>query len=161
MSDQSEPASSRIPLEIWWKVFEDMFSTEDLFATTYDGDDWGKDAKNLQCTDTKAFQNSEEQRKILRSVCKSWRHLSDTVGSRFVPLAMYYEDDKWSLPDIEAITNTWRLYLGNSTPLPQGLDGVTVQWRLLRIGQTNTKNLEQILRPHLRRLDFYLGGSDS
>ncbi|KAG8835435.1 hypothetical protein FRC17_003334 [Serendipita sp. 399] len=139
MSDQTDPVSSRIPLEIWWKIFEDIFSLEDLFATTYDGDDWSRDAKKFLFTDTKGFKSAEEQRKILRAV------------------SMYYRDDKFTIMDTDAIANTWRLYLGNSTPLPESLHGLTVQWRVLRIAQNNVKNLDQISYPHLRRLDFYLG----
>ncbi|KAG8797780.1 hypothetical protein FRC17_007652, partial [Serendipita sp. 399] len=157
MGDQMEPASLRIPVEIWWKIFEDVFSLEDLFATTYDGDDWPKDAKKFQFTNIKSFKSAEEQRKILRAVCKSWRDLSDTVGCRFVPLAMYHEDDKWSITDVDSIANTWRLYLGNSTGVHPGLKGMTVQWRVLRITQGNALEIEQVSHPHLRRLDIYLG----
>ncbi|KAG8815517.1 hypothetical protein FRB91_008171 [Serendipita sp. 411] len=155
MSGEVEPSSSKIPLEILWKVFEEVFATEGLFATTYDGDDWTRDSRKLRFTDTESFKSCERQRRILRSVCKSWKYLSDTVGRRFVPLELYDSNGKYSITDIDSIANTWRLYVGTSTKLPPGLSGATVQWRILRVAQDVAEDVAQISHPHLRRVEIY------
>ncbi|KAG8833925.1 hypothetical protein FRB91_003055 [Serendipita sp. 411] len=158
MANKGIYVSSRIPLEIWWKIFEEIFSSEGLFATTYDGDDWTRDSWNLMVTNKASFKSADEQRKILRSVCKVWRYLSDTVGRRLVPIELGKENEL-TPADLKAIQSTWRVYL--NTGIPPGLTGSTVQWRVLRVSRFSAKEFQEISYPHLRRLELYLSRGPS
>ncbi|KAG8817616.1 hypothetical protein FRC17_011152 [Serendipita sp. 399] len=153
-------ASSRVPVEVWWKIFQDVFSLEGLFATTYNGDDWPQTAAKLRYTYTSDFKAAEEQRKVLRSVCKVWRRLADSEGRRFVPVDLFGHAGSSAVTDRDSILTTWGLYCASVDILSQDLSRVTAQWRVLRICQESAKGLEHVHHPHLRRLEMFLGRDD-
>ncbi|KAG8817617.1 hypothetical protein FRC17_011153 [Serendipita sp. 399] len=146
--------STNLPLEVWWKILEDVIDSGNLFTTTYEGDDWPKDAKELRRPHIDSVKFVEEQRRNLRAVCKGWKHFTDTVGRKFVPMELCAKNGDWSAITIVAIANGWRVYGGPFTTVPRELDGFTVQWRVLRIPQRLIKDVRRISLPHLYRLEI-------
>ncbi|KAG8821818.1 hypothetical protein FRC17_009728 [Serendipita sp. 399] len=146
--------SPSLPLEVWWKILEDVINSGNLFTTTYEGDDWPKDAKELRRPHIDGVKFAEEQRRNLRAVCKGWKHFTDTVGRKLVPLELCAKNGDWSAIAVAAIANVWRVYGGPFTIVPRELDGITAQWRALRIPQRLITDVRRISLPHLYRLEI-------
>ncbi|KAG8835433.1 hypothetical protein FRC17_003332 [Serendipita sp. 399] len=153
MSNPSKNVMKRVPPEVWWEIFEQVFSIEGLFTTTYQGNDWAGESAKLEVTDFESFQRADEQRRVLRSVCKLWKHLSDTVGRRLVPILLN-NTEQCSSVTMDTLVNTWRVYIRSRVELPQSLVGMTVQWRVLRVFQGSSNEVEKVFHPHVRRLEL-------
>jgi hypothetical protein len=72
--EKIEPDIDRMPMEILWDIFDDLIDLPILFATTYTGNDWTRDAKVHMIRDGyTSYDNCEHQRKIIGSVCRLWQ----------------------------------------------------------------------------------------
>lgn len=92
MSDGTSSAVQRTPQEIWWMILDEVINVPLFFATTYKGNHWAKDARKPEETHDRTYQRSEEQRKVIGSVCRSWQDFARSRRGRSIIL---YKDQDW------------------------------------------------------------------
>ncbi|PVF98418.1 hypothetical protein CPB86DRAFT_797382 [Serendipita vermifera] len=157
MDYQKDSAVIRAPPEIWWKILDETIDADIplMFATTYEGNNWAEDSPwHMLMGKEHLYQGSEEQRKILGSVCRSWQAYARVRRNRHIELA-----PRRSYTDGDVVLNArhvtlWRGIIQYITPdLAR-----EAKWEILRIDQSSVPELLPLL-PHLRlrRLQLWTG----
>ncbi|PVF98430.1 hypothetical protein CPB86DRAFT_784874, partial [Serendipita vermifera] len=151
MDDGSSSAVERTPQEVWWMILDEAIDVPAFFATTYEGNDWPKyDELIRKAEQHDMYRQSEVQRKIIGSVCRSWQTFSQCRRGRMVALK---EAGDW---EMEA-TRTARIVSLNEfsildSPLAQG---IRLEWEVFKT--RNSEILSQVISillcPRIRRLE--------
>ena len=81
---------TRIPAEIWRRILLDVIHIPYLFDTTCIGSLFK--LWNAINDPKPHWHQSESQRKLLRRVCKSWKHFAETKAYRFIGFKDYDKD---------------------------------------------------------------------
>ncbi|KAG8830585.1 hypothetical protein FRC17_004689 [Serendipita sp. 399] len=148
-----ESATANIPTEIWWNILEYSISSEYFFACIFsDDDDWASFSEDYRSGPTLQweYEQSKQQIKIISMVCKSWRHFSEAVTSRFLHVNERYAQN----PNIDVPALAWRVHIVTFRPYLFRFEGRSVDWRVLSTMQDLAKDFEMIPHPKLRRLDL-------
>ena len=152
MSDTNS-VLTRIPAEIWRRILLDVMHIPYLFDTTCVGslfELWKAiDAPKAH------WNRSEWQRKLLRRVCKSWKHFAETKAFRSIELKICFED-----PHILAHARRALLFehLGYMLTMP-------TLWEVVEIAESYLvdeflASVMQGYHPRLRRLSLRMYMSD-
>ncbi|PVF98428.1 hypothetical protein CPB86DRAFT_360707 [Serendipita vermifera] len=151
MDGGSDSAVQRTPQEVWWTILEEAIDVPVLFDTKYEGNDWSSDARKTKVELYGLYYASEEQRKIIGSVCRSWQSFARSKRDRYV---LMLQSTGWEMGNIPKareifIYTTYALH----SPLAQGK---IVEWEKLRmnIPKTLPMVISMLSCPRLRRLEM-------
>ncbi|CAG8655820.1 3356_t:CDS:1 [Acaulospora colombiana] len=156
MTEQPKPAVHRIPVELWWIILDEAIEQHNplFFSTIFEGSSWLKHSSSRSFGQEDGLRaRAESQRKVIGSVCRSWRDFARSRRDNYVTL---YLDNKGELyGDIERAVNARRvklykrLYenLVRSIQIGQGFN-----WETVEISEKDALGLALIPLPHLRRL---------
>jgi hypothetical protein len=149
MTDPADSAISRTPIEIWWKILDQIIDCPTYFATVYNGDDWAHDAQFYSLKkDEQEYRGKAKERWIVASVCRSWRHIVTQRKERGLSLGI---ENRY--PSYTEVNRAHRVFVGMLDKSTLLSIGQSVDWRILRVGTRSTfKDLYQVSFPHLRRL---------
>ncbi|PVF98414.1 hypothetical protein CPB86DRAFT_873418 [Serendipita vermifera] len=151
MTNQLESAIARTPEEVWWSIFDYVLDASVLFSTIYQGDNWARDAHQwMLLKERDVYAHSENQRKIIGSVCKSWQIWAQS--RRFRRIALDSQSKTWDL-DVKHAQNARRVEIWANIgrmiapEFPQG-----VEWPIVYFHQRLGAAFSAIPHPRLRRL---------
>jgi hypothetical protein len=148
MANSLDAASQRTPPEIWWTIFDQLIDLPMHLSTIYKGNNWVKDAHHwMLLWDWKAYSNSEKQRKVLGSVCRSWRIWAQSRQYRRVVLDS--RSDSWD-SEVQNAAKARRVDIRGrniANIFPQG-----VEWDIVSLHPVRATDFASIPHPRLRRL---------
>jgi hypothetical protein len=145
-----DTAAQRTPPEIWWTVFDQLIDMPMMFSTIYQGINWIKDAHHwMLLWDWKLYRESEKQRRILGSVCRSWRLWAQSRRHRRVVLDS--RSDCWAsnVQNAQSARHVeiWQMNRRPAKLFPQG-----VEWDIVYLHQSLVPHFASIPHTRLRRL---------
>jgi hypothetical protein len=150
--DKIESAIDRMPMEILWDIFDDLIDLPILFATTYTGDDWTRDAKVHMIRDGySSYDNCEHQRKIIGSVCRLWQLWAKSRSHRSVDV---YDSDFAFEYDLERLRKACRIcfFEGELSSKVQSAFLGGVDWEVLCGHPSTIVEFPPIPCPRVRRI---------
>ncbi|PVF98421.1 hypothetical protein CPB86DRAFT_784866, partial [Serendipita vermifera] len=162
MAEQGESVIQRTPQEIWWNILDETIDMDlpSTLATTYEGNYWPEDS-GLYMTDEgvrkSLYKNSENQRKIIGSVCRSWQVFAQTRRNRRI--FMSYVESNWPLEMRRAFVKArsvhlWPHVLGGITELFPDITK-TVDWEILATNRQDAlKFAREFSHPRVRHLEL-------
>jgi hypothetical protein len=151
MSDLARSAMTRTPIEIWWMILDEAIDSPKYFATTYNGDNWAHDSDVYTFRDDeKEYKEKEEQRLLIGCVCKTWRRF--TMQRKYRSLRIGGAETGEHLHDIE-LKKALRVHiLGEIDESTLSSIHQCADWQVVRIGHLESKEIDRLSLPHLRRL---------
>ncbi|PVF98394.1 hypothetical protein CPB86DRAFT_873403 [Serendipita vermifera] len=91
MSKQHESAVRRTPIEIWWKILDEVIYGHNplFFSTTFPGYDWSEYSPwYMSGYEYVRHERSEIERKVVGSVRRSWQAFSRSRRNRYVHITL-------------------------------------------------------------------------
>ncbi|KAG8845088.1 hypothetical protein FRB91_002080 [Serendipita sp. 411] len=158
MDHQTETIMSRIPPEIWWKVFECLIVPKNFLETVYEGNNWIADAKEME--QIGPFQQMKEAKALVVTislVCKTWKSFADSFSNRLRELGQEYSGD----PTPQTIAIAQRVHIPSLHAIIPHIEGRNVEWKAVVMRQEHARRLESVKRPNLRRLELFYGGDEN
>ncbi|PVG00006.1 hypothetical protein CPB86DRAFT_256947 [Serendipita vermifera] len=149
-ADSVDSAIDRTPLEIWWDILDQVVYDPFLFSTIYEGGNWTKDARHFLLVGS--YEWSEFQRKVIGSVCRSWKFWSQYRRHRRITLnADSPTFDLEAVRALKAQQVTINRSIGDRaiSSFPRGVD-----WEILLVHQRAAAEFFPVPHPRLRRLQL-------
>ena len=152
MSD-SNSVFTRIPAEIWRKILLDVIHIPYLFDTTCIGSLF-KLWRAIDAPDAH-WNRSEWQRKLLRWVCKSWKHFAETKAYRSIGPRDRFKDPSIPAHARRAILSQYMVHMFTMPTL----------WEVVEISTSDVADellasVMQGYHPRLRHLRLYMNASN-
>ena len=152
MSD-SNSVLTRIPAEIWRKILLDVIHIPYLFDTTCIGSLF-KLWRAIDAPDAH-WNRSEWQRKLLRRVCKSWKHFAETKAYRSIGPRDRFKDPSIPAHARRAILCQYMVHMFTMPTL----------WEVVEISTSDVADellasVVQGYHPRLRHLRLYMNASN-
>jgi hypothetical protein len=153
-------AIQRTPQEIWWMILDEAIDVPLLFATTYEGSDWSRDAHICTHEEQDAlYFDSEKQRKVISCVCRTWRIFALSRVNRQILLLNH---SSWLIetgPKARHVT-LWDPKLNSSSLALE--QGATLEWEVVRAYNSSLMKefTSATLLPRLRRLQLWFYDGD-
>ncbi|PVF98426.1 hypothetical protein CPB86DRAFT_797390 [Serendipita vermifera] len=152
MSNGASSAVQRTPGEVWWMILDEAIDSPYFFATTYGGNNWSGFTRMPKAEQLDLYRQSEVQRKVLGSVCRSWQSFAQSRRSRYVSIVNTKDWEK------ETTRTARGAYLHASSVLDSPFaQGASVEWETLRLSFPSMlpKIASTLSCPHIRRLDLH------
>ncbi|KAG8833542.1 hypothetical protein FRC17_010513 [Serendipita sp. 399] len=155
MEHNNDTSISKVPSEIWWKIFEYVVVPKNFVNIVYEGSDWIGDAKEMeQIKPNMQLKALRRQLIAISLVCRSWRSFADSFRCRFVALSPTPSNE----PLTDAIFRAHRVHLNVPATSITRMEGREVGWKAVGVTQENMSLLGKLRRPNLCRLEvLYLG----
>ncbi|KAG8771306.1 hypothetical protein FRC20_003397 [Serendipita sp. 405] len=146
---------SRIPPEIWWKVFEYLIVPKHFLETVYEDNNWIVDAKEMeQMGPHRQMKEAKALVVTISLVCKTWKSFADSFSICLQEFGLEYSDN----PTPETISKAQRVHILSLDAILPHIEEREVEWKAIGIRQEHAKQLEGVKRPNLRRLELHYSG---
>jgi hypothetical protein len=150
--DKTESAIDKVPMEILWDIFDDLIDLPILFATTYTGDDWTRDANvHMERDGYSSYDNCEHQRKIIGSVCRLWQLWAKLRSHRYVDIYHSYIAFEYDLDRLRKARRVWFVEGELSRKVQSAFPG-GVNWEVLCGHPSTIAGFPPIPCPNVRRV---------
>ncbi|PVF98419.1 hypothetical protein CPB86DRAFT_784860 [Serendipita vermifera] len=153
MPSLCQSAVRRVPQEIWWIILDEVIAVPLVFDVTYEGESWAKDSKgsSMRRKENTSYAASENQRKVIGSVCRLWQLFAISRKDRCVTLNENWRQEikrSSKARHVAVCDNTLdRTFLLDST------QGAGVNCEILRIDHLSAVEFASFIpHPRLRRL---------
>jgi hypothetical protein len=160
MNGEKGSAIRRVPQELWWMILDEAIDIPLLFATTYEGNDWSNDACCYTIIDSLVeggeYEDSEKQRKIIGSVCRSWQVFAHRRKGRQIVLKSHEQ----RFP--ETGSKACRIILWGNPDEPLFAPGTSLEWEIFASHRSYLiTRFANMPHPRLRRLQVWFSENNS
>ncbi|KAG8860932.1 hypothetical protein FRB91_000128 [Serendipita sp. 411] len=149
-----------LPIEVWYIILDFAIDAPNFFCTTYDGRTWTADviSKLSSFSAFPEYRRSEDVRKAIGCVCRSWRRFSVSRRHRYVDPYSLVQLKPAAL-DLNVISHAQCASMssittqGHVSRLTQG-----VEWEVAFLKVPHLEQLALLPHPRLRRIKLSISG---